>query len=56
MTITYNDGFAFLPKRCSICNRLFIFEEYDIYYKMVGIECYSLKQIKCVKCKEKESE
>lgn len=36
MTITYYDKFAFLPKRCSKCNRLFIFEEYNIYYKMAA--------------------
>ena len=33
MTITYYDKFASLPKRYSKCNRLFIFEEYNIYYK-----------------------
>lgn len=26
MTITYYDKFAFIPKRCNKCNRLFIFE------------------------------
>lgn len=50
MTITYNDSFAFLPKRCDICNRLFIFEGYNIFYKEVGIERYDLKQIKCRRC------
>lgn len=50
MTITYNDSFAFLPKRCDICNRLFIFEGYNVSYKEVGIERYDLKQIKCKKC------
>ena len=47
MTITDKDGFAFLPKRCDKCNRLFWFEPYWVYYKEVGIERYSLKQIKC---------
>ena len=30
MTITYYDKFAFIPKRCNKCNRLFIFEGYII--------------------------
>ena len=50
MTITYNDGFAFLPKRCDICNRLFIFEPYNCFYTEVGIDCFSLKWIKCKMC------
>lgn len=49
MTITYYDKFAFFPKRCSKCNRLFIFEEYNIYYKIV-----TLKQIKCKNCVDKD--
>lgn len=49
MTITTHDCFAVLPKRCDKCNRLFWLEPYDIYYKEVGIEHYSLKQIKCGK-------
>ena len=54
MTITTYDRFAIMPKRCNKCNRLFIFEPFDIYYKQVGIPSYDLKQIKCKKCKEKE--
>lgn len=49
MTITTHDGFALFPKRCDRCNRLFWLEPYDVYYKEVGIEHYSLKQIKCDK-------
>ena len=55
MTITYYDKFAFLPKRCSKCNRLFIFEEYNIYYKMVTYD-FDLKQIKCKNCADKGKE
>lgn len=47
MTITYKDRFALIPKRCDKCNRLFWLEPYSVYYKEVGIEYYSLKQIKC---------
>lgn len=47
MTITYKDGFAFIPKRCDKCHRLFWFEPYWVYYIEVGIEHYHLKQIKC---------
>jgi len=54
MTLTRHDGIAILPKRCSRCNRLFWLESYDIYYKEVGIEHYSLKQIKCMECIDKE--
>ena len=53
MTITTYDRFAITPKRCNKCNRLFILEPYDIYYKQVGIECFDLKQIKCKECKKK---
>lgn len=50
MTITYYDKFAFIPKRCNKCNRLFIFEGYNIYYKQVGFGYFDLKQIKCKNC------
>jgi len=56
MTITKHDGIAIIPKRCDKCNRLFWLETYDIYYKIVGVECYSLKQIKCRECIKAESE
>ena len=52
MTITNYDSFALIPTRCSKCNRLFIFEPYDIYYKKVAIDFFDLKQVKCKKCKE----
>ena len=41
--------FALFPKSCDKCGRIFIWERYDIFFKQVGIEYYSLK---CVKCKE----
>lgn len=50
MTITYYDGVAILPKRCDICNRLFWLEPYNIFYKTVGIENYSLKYTQCKHC------
>ena len=50
MTITRYDGVAILPKRCDRCNRLFWLEQYNIYYKEVGIGHYSLKQIECKNC------
>lgn len=50
MTITYYDKIAILPKRCDKCNRLFWLEPYNIFYKYVGIECYPLKQVKCINC------
>lgn len=52
MTITRYDGFAAIPKRCSVCGRLFWLEPYDVFYKTVGIESYSLKQIRCVECEK----
>ena len=53
MTITKHDRIAIIPTRCNYCNRLFIFEPYDIYYREVGIECYDLKQRKCLECVNK---
>ena len=50
MTITTYDRVAILPKRCDRCNRLFWLEPYNVYYKEVGIEHYSLKQIACKQC------
>ena len=54
MTITRYDRYAFMPKRCDKCNRLFVFEPYNIYYKQVGYECFDLKQIKCKICSDKK--
>lgn len=54
MTITKHDRIAFIPTRCNKCNRLFIFEPYDFYYKEVGIEHYSLRLVKCKECYKKE--
>ena len=56
MTITKHDGIAIIPKRCDKCNRLFWLEPYDVFYKMVGVEYYSLKRIKCIECIKAESE
>lgn len=56
MTITRWDGFAIIPKRCDVCNRLFWLEPFDVYYKEVGIEHYPLKQIMCKQCDKKVDE
>ena len=49
MTITkYDKFFNIIPKRCSKCGRLFIFEPYNIYYKEIGFGYYD--QIKCKIC------
>lgn len=50
MTLTKYDKFAIIPKRCNRCNRLFWLEPYNIYYKMVGIGCNSLRQVECKVC------
>ena len=50
MTITKYDRVAIFPKRCDSCNRLFWLEPYNIFYKTVGIEEYSLKQLECKNC------
>jgi hypothetical protein len=42
----------FLPVAI-IATDFFIFEPYDIYYREVGIECYDLKQRKCLECVNK---
>ena len=53
MTITRWDGFAIIPKRCNVCNRLFLFEPFNSYVEEVGIEHYPLKQIRCKECSKK---
>lgn len=50
MTITKYDGVAIIPKRCDKCNRLFWLEPYNISYKTVGVDSYSLEQIECKNC------
>lgn len=50
MVITNYDKFALTPKRCDNCNTLFIFEMYNVHYKLVGLGQYDLKQIKCKRC------
>ena len=54
MTITKYDGVAILPKRCDRCNRLFWLEPYNTFYKLVGIDGFPLKHIKCKDCIDKE--
>lgn len=53
MTISKYDKFAIYPKRCNKCNRLFVFESYNIYYKEIG-GGFDIKQIKCKKCCDKK--
>lgn len=45
MTILSLDKFAFTPKRCENCNRLFLFEQYYVLgYKQYGCKyCYITK-------------
>ena len=55
MTITMHDKFALLPTRCDKCNRLFIFEWYNIYYKQVS-PFGELKRVKCKRCLKKDKD
>lgn len=48
MTISYYDKYAIIPKRCSKCNRLFLFEGYNLFYRELGRD--SIEMIKCKKC------
>ena len=50
MTLTKYDRFAIIAKRCDKCNRLFWLEPYNISYKTVGVDSYSLEQIECKNC------
>lgn len=50
MTITYYDRFAVLPKRCDKCNRLFMWEGYNINYGHAGIPGISVVNICCKEC------
>ena len=50
--MTLPNKFAFFPKTCDKCGRKFLWEEYSIYYRMMGIEQMSVKFIKCRKCKK----
>lgn len=57
MTITRYDGYSVLPKRCSVCGRLFLFEPCKEYYIFEpDNEYYSLKQIECFECIQKYNE
>ena len=51
MTITKYDRFAILPRRCDWCNRLFVFEPYNVYYKDVALT--EVVYIRCKDCCEK---
>ena len=55
MKITYYDKFALIPKRCSICNKLFWLEWYNYRVKLVGIEMYPLELPVCHSCAEEEN-
>ncbi len=37
-------------KLCDRCKRLFWLEPYNISYKTVGVDSYSLEQIECKNC------
>lgn len=52
MTISMYDKFALLPTKCDKCNRLFIFEWYNVYYREVS-HLSEIKIIKCEKCLKK---
>ena len=55
MTISMYDKFALLPTKCDKCNRLFIFEGYNVYYKQVSPFC-ELKRVKCEQCLKKDKD
>lgn len=55
MKITYYDKFALIPKRCSICNKLFWLEWYNYRVKFVGIEMYPLELPVCRSCADEEN-
>lgn len=50
MTLMKYDRFAIIPKRCYCCNRLFIFEPYNIHYKWIFATGNDYKYIKCKNC------
>lgn len=54
MTITHADGYAFIPKRCDDCRRLFWLEPYYTYTRFVGIGQVALKQTMCLECKHRK--
>lgn len=56
MTITNYDSLAILPKRCSKCNRLFIFEWYNWYDRDIAPCCPPLRVNICKKCVEVKNE
>lgn len=55
MTITMYDKLALLPTRCDKCNRLFIFEWYNAYYKQVS-PFGELKRVKCEQCLKEDKD
>ena len=54
MKITYYDKFAWMPKRCEVCNKLFWLEWYNYRVKLVGIEAYPLEIPMCKSCIKKK--
>lgn len=55
MTLSRHDKFAFVPKRCDKCNRLFIFEPYNTWHKWIWCPgCSSIEMIECKECEEKK--
>lgn len=55
MTISMYDKFALLPTKCDKCNRLFIFEWYNVYCREVS-PFSEIKIIKCEKCLKKDKD
>lgn len=50
MTLSYYDKFAFLPKRCNKCNRLFWLEWYSSFVKPFPNEADFYNHLLCKKC------
>lgn len=55
MTISMYDKFALLPTKCDKCNRLFIFEWYNVYRREIS-PFSEIKIIKCEKCLKKDKD
>ena len=45
--------FAFIPRKCSCCDRLFIWEFYETYYRPIGFTPFSINSIRCYDCIKK---
>lgn len=55
MTLLRYDRFAFFPKRCNECNRLFVYEQYNLKYKRIG-DYYSYKTPICKECVHRQND